>query len=451
MLRNALIYLKQWIKEKARNPLVIRGARQVGKTWLVREFAKNQQLDLIEINFEFEPIKKDCFIENDPVKILRHLEVMLGKRIYPEKSLLFLDEIQAFPEGLAKLRWFKEMMPSLAVIAAGSLLEFVLDDHEFSMPVGRISYLHLEPLSFDEFLAVRNPQMREFLYAYHWEVIPAMIHQQCLEYLQEYTLIGGLPAAVLTWIEEKSWVAVNEVHHNILMTYRDDFARYKGRFDMTLFDTVFSYIPKAVGEKIIYRQISQNYQAASIKKVIQLMAKSRVIHIIHATAGNGVPLAAEKNDKFNKIILLDIGLMSASLGVSFDHLKNPMDISFINKGAIAEQLVGQLLRTIEPFYIEPSLYYWHRMQPASNAEIDYLIQPQGQIVPIEVKAGTKGAMQSLHLYMGLKKLSTAIRLSTEMPAKMNIHTKTALGDVAKYELICLPIYMIGELHRLLAA
>lgn len=451
MFRNSLFFLKQWVIDNSRKPLVIRGARQVGKTWLVRDFVKTCDLDLIEINFELDPSKKDYFAENNPEKVLLQLEVMLGRRIIPEKSLLFLDEIQVFPEMLAKLRWFQEMMPALAVIVAGSLLEFVLDEHEFSMPVGRISYLHLEPLSFDEFLMTRNSQMYKFLTTYNWEIIPAAIHQQCLGYLREYTIVGGLPAAISTWLEQKSLVAINQIHHDILTTYRDDFARYKGRFDIALFDAVFSFVPKSVGRKMVYRHVSQDYQATSIKKVINLIAKARVIHQVKATAGNGLPLAAEVSDKFNKVISLDVGLMSTSLGLNLGHFKALDDIVFVNKGAIAEQLVGQLLRTIEPFYIEPSLYYWHRMQPSSNAEVDYLVQHQAQVIPIEVKAGTKGSMQSLHLFMGLRKLPRAIRLSTEMPSTLLINTKTALGNIAEYELLCLPIYMIGQLHRLLSS
>jgi len=297
----------------------------------------------------------------------------------------------------------------------------------------------------------RNPMMRDFLNVYQWEPIPVAIHEQCLGYLREYTLVGGLPAAVFTWLEEKSLVAVSKVQHDILMTYRNDFARYKGRLDMSLFDTVFSAIPKSVGKKIVYHQISQDHQAVTIKKILHLLDKARVIHMVRAVAGNGIPLAAEANDKFNKVICLDVGLMTASLGVSLTDLKSIDEMSFINKGAIAEQLVGQLLRTIEPFYIEPDLYYWQRMQPASNAEVDYLTQYKITILPIEVKAGTKGAMQSLHLFMGLKKLPKAIRFSTELPSKMSINTKTSLGDLAQYELYCLPIYMVGQLKRLMGA
>jgi predicted AAA+ superfamily ATPase len=414
----------------------------------VRELARSNKLNLIEINFELEPTKKTLFTDNDPKKVLIALEVSLGKQIQLNNTLLFLDEIQAFPLILAKLRWFKELMPELAVIVAGSLLEFVLDKHDFSMPVGRISYLHLEPLSFDEFLYAKNSKMLDFLNEYNWEEIPPAIHQQALAYLQEYTLVGGLPAAMSVWLEQNSLIAVQQIHHDILSTYRDDFARYKGRYDIQLFDDVFNYVPKNIGHKVIYSHISLNASAASTKQIFQLITKARVIHTIRASSGNGIPLAAESNDKYIKTISLDVGLMNRILGINLHDFKSVSDIEVIHKGAIAEQLVGQLLRTIEPYYTEPALYYWQRSEAGSNAEVDYLIQQGSKIIPIEVKAGTRGTMQSLHLFMKLKQLPTAIRFNANTPSRMKIEAKTSSGEV-QYQLLSLPLYMVGQLRRLL--
>lgn len=450
MFRYALNDLKQWLRSESRKPLVIRGARQVGKTWLVRELARTTELDFIEINFELEPSKKALFEENDPKKVLIALEISLGKKITPGKTLLFLDEIQVIPPLLAKLRWFKELMPDLALIVAGSLLEFVLDQHDFSMPVGRISYFHLEPLSFDEFLSAKNQQMLQFLQNYHWEEIPPIIHTQALGYLQEYIVVGGLPAAVECWLKQESLIAVQQMHHDILNTYRDDFARYKGKYEIQLFEDIFQYVPKNVGAKIVYKHINENAQAANLKKIFTLITKARVIHKIQASAGNGVPLAAELNDRYNKAICLDVGLMNNILGINLNDFKSPSDIDFINKGAVAEQVVGQLLRTIEPYYIEPALYYWQRNKPGSNAELDYLIQHHSKVIPVEVKAGTKGSMQSLALFMQLKKLTVAIRLSSNTPSKMLVNTKLSSGENSQYQLLSLPIYMIGQLKRLLS-
>ena len=384
-----------------------------------------------------------------PKKVLIALEINIGKQININNTLLFLDEIQAFLLMLAKLRWFKELMPELAVVVAGSLLEFALDEHNFSMPVGRISYFHLEPLSFDEFLYAKNQQMLNFLNKYNWEEIPPTVHQQALKYLQEYIVVGGLPAAIKCWLEEGSLVAVHQIHNDILTIYRDDFVRYKGKYDPQFFNDMFNYVLKNIGNKIVFSHINRNSQIASIKQIFSLITKARVIHKIQASAGNGVPLAAETNNKYNKAISLDVGLMNSILGINLHDFKTVNDIDFINKGSIAEQVVGQLLRTITPYYMEPALFYWQRNQPSSNAEIDYLIQYNSTIIPIEVKAGTKGTMQSLHLFMKLKKLFMAVRFNTNMPSKTIVKAKISNGDMVEYQLLSLPIYMIGQLNRLL--
>lgn len=449
MYRLALDHLKEWLASTSRNPLVIRGARQVGKTWLVREIARERGLTLIEVNFELEPSKKILFKENDPKKTLTALEVHVGQQIEIKNTLLFLDEIQAYPEMLAKLRWFKELMPELAVIATGSLLEFVLEKHDFSMPVGRISYYHLEPLSFEEYLYEKNQPLWRYIMEYHWEKVPETVHEKALNYLQEYIIVGGLPAAMQVWLECESFVAVQQVHHDILTTYRDDFGRYNKRYDVQIFEDVFNHIPKNVGQKIVYSHINNQSQSTTLKKIFTLISKARVIHPIKSTSGNGIPLKAEVNDKNIKAISLDVGLMNSLLGINLQDFKSIKDLELINKGAIAEQVVGQLLRTIHPYYIEPALYYWLRNKPGSNAEVDYLIQHHRAIIPIEVKAGTKGSMQSLHLFMKLKNLSTAVLLNTNMPGKMNVETKTSTNDIVKYQLLTVPIYMIGQLQRLL--
>lgn len=448
MFRFALNDLKQWINNPSRNPLVMRGARQVGKTWLVRELARSCNKTLIEINFELNPEKKGLFKENEPQKVCHALEMNLQKSISIQNTLLFLDEIQTFPLMLAKLRWFKECMPELAVVVAGSLLEFILDAHDFSMPVGRISYFHLEPLSFDEFLYAKNRPMLDAFNTYHvGDDMPSTIHAQALAYLKEYCMVGGLPAVVSCWLEQASWAAIRPMHYDILTTYRDDFMRYKGRYDLLLFDDVFYAIPKNIGNKVVYRHMHTTANTNALKQIFSLMAKARIIHRIQASAANGIPLAAEINPKCHKAICLDVGLMNGMLGIPLQ--QTTADRDWIHKGAVAEQVVGQLLRTIEPYYIEPKLYYWQRHKTGSNAEVDYLIQHDATIVPIEVKAGKKGRMQSLHQWMQLKKRSTAVRLDTNRPSQLTVDTKTSDGKHVHYQLLTLPIYMIGQLKRLL--
>lgn len=450
MERRALSYLQKWLISSDRKPLVLRGARQVGKTWLVRHFAEINNKMLIEINFEKRPQLADLFHSNDPKKILFNLSSEFQQAYTAENSILFLDEIQAAPILFARLRWFAEDLPVLPVIAAGSLLEFLLSEHTFSMPVGRISYMHLEPLSFEEFLLANNKKMLcDYLNAYDFETdIPASIHEQFISYFKLYLLVGGLPAAVANWIKENSLTEVNRIQHELLSTYSDDFAKYRGRIAIErLYETIIA-MPEMLGQKFVMRRVNPDVQTQAVKHALTLLEKARVCHRVSSTAGNGVPLAAEINPKYFKEIFLDVGLCSAALRLNFQDI-NVNEMIFINQGGIAEQVVGQLLRTIDPFYIEPALYYWLREGKSANAEIDYLIQHGNTVIPVEVKSGSTGGLKSLHLFMELKKSSLAVRINSDSPSKTNVNVKNHVGVAVQYQLLSIPFYLIGQVGRLL--
>lgn len=451
MKRALLTHLETWITSPDRKPLVIRGARQVGKTWLVRQLATDCNKQLIELNFEKQPSLADAFNSNDIQQILFNLSVIHNQTIEPEKTLLFLDEIQATPQLLSKLRWFAEDLPALPVIAAGSLLEFVLDDHAFSMPVGRINYLHLEPLSFEEFLLAHDKNMLfEYLKSFNFtQETPGVIHEQLMTWFKEYMLIGGMPAAVLSWVTERSLNKVNQIQHDLLATYRDDFAKYKGRIAIERFEEVLTHIPRLLGQKVVYRRINPNIQINTLKQVLDLLSKARICHTVWSCAANGVPLATELNEKFFKTIFLDVGLCSAALGLNLKQIYSLTDLILINNGGLAEQVTGQLLRTIHPAYIEPALYYWLREERTTNAEIDYVIQHHNQVIPLEVKAGSTGSLKSLHVFMGLKKLSLAVRVNADLPMLTPVSVKNHAGELVEYRLLSIPFYLIGQLSRLL--
>ncbi len=451
MDRTTLNDLKHWLASAERKPLVIRGARQVGKTWLIRHLAKVSGRQLIELNLERQPSFLSLFDSNDPRQILISLGAALNQKIEPERCLLFLDEIQATPQLLSKLRWFAEDLPQLPVVAAGSLLEFIISEHSFSMPVGRISYMHLEPLSFEEFLlASDKPFLCEYLKNYHFNItVPIAIHEQLTRLFKEYILVGGLPAAVANWVAESSLNKVNQIQHDLLATYRDDFAKYKGRIAMERLDEVMMAIPKMLGRKFMFSQVNSAVPADIIKQVLSLLGKARICHRVWGTAANGVPLAAEIKEKYFKVIFFDTGLCSAALGLNLNEINAANELILINNGAIAEQIVGQMLRTINPFYIEPALYCWHREEKTANAEIDYIIQHGSQIVPVEVKAGSTGRLRSLHLFMALKKLPAAIRINSDLPSKIAVEINDQSGNAAKYSLLSVPFYLTGEIHRLL--
>jgi len=450
MERTRIAFLKQWLESNDRKPLVIRGARQVGKTWLVRHLADTKKKKLIEINLEKKPKFADFFASNDPHEILLNLGAALNESIAPEKSILFLDEIQGAPHILAKLRWFAEELPELPVIATGSLLEFVLSEHSFSMPVGRISYMYLEPLSFQEFLTANHKQaLAEYVSNYLLGTeIPSLLHEQLLTLFKEYLIVGGMPAAVSNWISNRSLTEIDRIHYDLIATYRDDFAKYSGRIATERLDEVMMAVPKHLGEKFVYSKVNRAIQTGAIKQSLDLLCKARVCHRVSGCFANGVPLGAEVVDKFLKVIFLDVGLCSTSLGLSFSQLTTFNELILVNRGAIAEQVVGQILRTITPPYVEPNLYYWHR-EEHGTAEIDYIVQHGSQVIPLEVKAGTTGSLKSLHFFMSLKNYHIAVRVNSDFPSITNVHVKESEGKSAEYKLLSLPFYLLGQLHRLI--
>lgn len=451
MYRKALSYLENWLTLSTRKPLVIRGARQVGKTWLVRQFAKTMNLALIEINFEKRPDRADLFKSNDPQQILFELSGALNQAIDPKKSILFLDEIQAAPSILSKLRWFAEECAELLVIATGSLLEFLLHDHTFSMPVGRITYMHLEPLSFEEFLLACDKKiLYDYLQKFDFtNAIPQSTHDDLLSLFREYILVGGLPAAVSSWINSKSLQNVSVVHQDLLATYYDDFSKYRGRIAIDrLYETV-NIVPTLLGEKFVFSRVNKDAQASSVKQSFELLCRARVCHRVSACYANGVPLAAEVKEKYFKAIFLDVGLCSASLKLNFSNIASPSDVMLVNQGGMAEQVVGQLLRTVEPFYMEPALFYWLRDEMGYNAEIDYLIQHGNKVIPVEVKAGSTGSLKSLHVFMELKNYQIAARVNADLPSRNPVSVKSRTGKEVHYSLLSIPFYLMGQMMRLL--
>lgn len=452
MYRAALTHLQDWLESPSRKPLILRGARQVGKTWLARELAKISNKQLIELNFERSPHLKKLFESNDPLHILNNISAQKNVEIVPADSLLFLDEIQAAPEVFAALRWFAEDMPELAIIAAGSLLEFMLNHHTFSMPVGRISYLYIEPLSFEEFLLAQGlkPSL-QFIERYTWQQdIPLVIHQQLMMEFKKYILIGGLPAAVSAWCKTQNIIHVQKIQNDLLTTYRDDFNKYPGKLDLRHLDEVLMQAPRLLGHKFKYTHVNAEAKSTTIKSALSLLTQARICHPIYHCDANGLPLGAEMDIKTFKVILLDVGLVSIALGLNLQQIDAIHDINLINKGAVSEQVVGQLLRTIIPNYVNPSLYYWQRDKKGASAEIDYVIPHETDILPIEVKSGATGSLKSLHLFMQLKQLKQALRINSDLPSVAEVHTHLSADTPIQYRLCSIPFYLLGQIHRLCA-
>jgi hypothetical protein len=430
--------MAEWLAGSHRKPLVLRGARQVGKTTLVREFARAAGLTLCEVNLERHREWSGVFASMDPVAICERLGAHLGRDVRAEGSLLFLDEIQAIPEALASLRYFLEEMPRLPVVAAGSLLEFTLARHSFSMPVGRIEYLHLGPMDFVEFLEAANPYLAERM---TMESVCAeggfALHGEAMKWVRTYLLTGGMPEAVARWIETRSLAAVAAVQEEILGTYVDDFAKYAGGRDLAALQGVFRRLPAQAGRKVKYVNFSREMKSREVKSALDLFAKARLITPVRHSGANGIPLGAEENREVWKPLFLDVGLMNHANGIGEAEIASLADAELVNEGALAEQFAGQQLLFRGGGRTEPVLHYWLREGGKGNAEVDYVLQCGRDVVPVEVKAGKTGSLRALRRMMEEKKLPRAVRFDAGPWSVQRIPRADGLGD---WELTTLPLY-----------
>ena len=340
MHRSALDYLVEWKIRVRRKPLVIRGARQVGKSYLVSAFAEKNFSDYIEINFEKDHEIISLF-SGTPEQIIKLLELRFNKTIDIENTLLFLDEIQAAPEVFAKLRYFYEDLPDLHIIAAGSLLEFILEEHTFSMPVGRIEYLHLGPMTFEEFLTANGKTMlAECIQNYSLsEELPDSVHSDLVTLFKTYLIIGGMPEAVQVYVETGSFYESEIVKESILGTYEDDFNKYASRVNHLLILNLFKKLPMIVGKKFKYVTIDRNERAQNIAKALHMLELAKITYRVKHSACNGVPLGSQVNEKKFKLIFLDVGLMAGACGLNMIDIEHVDDLMMINSGSLCEQFV----------------------------------------------------------------------------------------------------------------
>lgn len=453
MYRCEIDYLLEWKGRISRKPLVIRGARQVGKSFLVRMFSKQAFTNLLEVNLERHPEIRSVFNTKSPKAIVANLEARFDIPVHPGKTLLFLDEIQAAPEVLVVLRYFYEEMPDLHVICAGSLLEFVLEEHRFSMPVGRIEYLHMGPMSFEEYLlAMKRDRLRQWLCEYTiGSTVPEALHHELLRLLRQYMLVGGMPASVSAFATTESYRECEFVQQAIVATYRDDFSKYALKVKHARVEKVFSGISRLVGRKFMYSQIDREERARDLSEALHLLCLARVAHRVRHTAANGIPLAAEADDRHFKVFLLDVGLLGRSLGLGVADLEAPENLLLVNQGGLCEQFVAQHLAFQGTSYEPPELHYWERRKASSNAEVDFVIAVGPDIVPVEVKAGTTGTLKSMHLFIREKKREFGLRFNTDMPSFGRVHTSLAMGPQVEFDLLSLPLYLVGQTQRLCRA
>ncbi len=450
MYRFALDYLKDWASRTARKPLVLRGARQVGKSYLVRMLAREVFDSIAEINFEQLPDAADLFKSKQTGRIVPLLETRLEQSIVPGKTLLFLDEIQAAPEVFASLRYFHEEMPQLHMIAAGSLLEFMLKDHAFSMPVGRIEYMHLGPMTFSEFLlALGRDKLLDYLRNYSLsETLPDSLHAELMHHLRDYSVVGGMPEAIDAFARTNSYMESERVLNSILSTYRDDFNKYGTKVDRSRIEKIFSNAPHLIGQKFKYTQVYREERSRDLKNALLLLEGARVVYRALHSDANGVPLGAETNDRHFKTIFLDVGLVCRMCGLTLRDIRSAEDVMLVNSGAISEQLVAQHLLYSGNYDESPQLFCWLRQRGSSSAEVDYLFSMGANIVPVEVKAGKSGSLRSLQVFLHEKKRSFALRFNTGLPSVLDTVTSIAGKKDQPFRLLSLPLYLVDETRRL---
>ena len=393
MHRDRLKDLEIWRNDSYRKPLIVKGCRQVGKSWLIREFGKQFET-FIEINFEKNKLIHQYFSTDINVNtIIEKLSIHEHKKIEHGKTLIFFDEIQSCEGALRSLRYFKEDMPEMYIIAAGSLLEFALN--KIGVPVGRVQFMHVYPLSFAEYLTNLGLQdIRDFLLKNESD---SVIHQQVLDHLKNYMWLGGMPAVIDAWINDRDPVICQKIQDEIIESYEIDFHKYATQREIPNVTKVFEKIPTLLGKKFKYVHVDSDTRAEFLKNALLLLESAGIANRCFHTSSQRPPLGAEQDDKKFKVFYFDIGIAGRLLGLDIKQwLMKPIPLS--NQGGMAEQLVAQEMMAYSDHHKTCKLFYWHREAKSSNAEVDFVVMKNGEIVPVEVKSSHKGSMKSLELF-----------------------------------------------------
>lgn len=449
-------YLTEWAQRKEHKPLLLRGARQIGKSTAVKHLSE-QFSTYVEINFEKQPAYKALFEKDLDVKrIVPLLSAMAKTQIMAGETLLFLDEIQDCPQAIMALRYFREDMPELHVIAAGSLLEFALDELP-TFGVGRIHSMYMYPMSFDEFLMANGAQLLLELrnQADAGNPLDESLYAQLVDLLRTYMLVGGMPESVAKWVETHDYLQCQEIQDDILIGYEDDFPKYRKKVDPVLLRQTMRSAAVQATKKFVFAQVPGNYTSAEVKKALDMLTKAGIVIPVTHSSANGLPLGDESEPGIRKFLLLDTALMLRLLNMTMGdvtelttHILTATVAELVNKGTLAEMLAG--LEYLH--YLSPNLryeqYYWVRQSKNSLAEIDYVLPLQSQVVPMEVKAGVQGGMKSLWEFMREKQLTQAIRCSLENFGSFDYIDQKA-DNVTRHVTLC-PLYAISQMQRLMA-
>ena len=442
-------YLSEWAARPEHKPILLRGARQVGKSTAVQHLGESFKY-YVEINLEKQAYYTDLFkTDLDVKRIVPQLAAMCGIPIVPNETLLFIDEIQESREAIMALRYFKEDMPDLHVVAAGSLLEFVLDDIP-TFGVGRIHSMYMFPMTFDEFLLANGEQllMEARNHAHADAPLPTPLHDKLVGLVRTFMLVGGMPESVAKWVQTHDFLQCQEVQDDIITGYEADFPKYKKKVDPQLMIATMRSAATQATKKFVYSRVLGEYKTAEVKKSLDLLIKAGILIPVTHTSGNGLPLGDEADEGIRKMLLLDTGLMLRLLNMTTGdtsaitaQILTATAADLVNKGPVAEMLAGlELLHHLSP-NLHHDLYYWVRQAKNSTAEIDYLFSRNTQVLPFEVKAGVQGGMKSLWDFMREKKLHQAIRCSLENFGKFDYIDADAQGEVRHVDII--PLYALS--------
>jgi len=449
-------YLAEWASRESHKPLLLRGARQVGKSTAVRHLAESFE-SYVEINFE----KQSSYIplfqakDIDVKQIVSQISAMVGKRIEPGRTLLFLDEVQACPEAIMSLRYFKEDFPELHVVAAGSLLEFALEELP-TFGVGRIHSIFVFPMTFDEFLIANGEQLllEARNRASNAQPLPQPLYEKLVGLLRTFLLVGGMPEAVAKWVETHDYLTCQEVQDDIVIAYEDDFPKYRRKIDPTLLRQTMRSVAAQATKKFVYSAVGGSHTSTEVKKALDLLSKAGIVIPVTHTAANGLPLGSEADKSYQKMLMLDTGLMLRLLNMTTGDVSEltqqilTSDVNnLVNKGPMAEMLAGLELLHYRTPNIRHEMFYWQRQAKNSQAEVDYISSYRQTVLPIEVKAEIQGGMKSLWIFMREKKLTNAVRCSLENFGAFDYEDKEANGTLRHVQ-IC-PLYAISQMDTLI--
>jgi predicted AAA+ superfamily ATPase len=432
--------LKSWFDQPERKPLVLRGARQTGKTAAVRHLAKDADL-YIELNlerFDDQRLVEACERPSDLVQALR-LRANVAR--FPARTLIFLDEIQVSPKAVSFLRFFREDHPELAVVAAGSLLEGRLKEGDFAFPVGRVTFRYLRPFSFFEFLGAvdRGALAARLEEATRGRGISSALHEESLSLLRDYLWVGGMPEAVNCWAEDRSASGVRQIQADLRQAFAEDLQKYTGA--RASLDTTFAHLPHHYGQRFSYEKFSPGGSSAATKRALALLDNAMIVRLCWPTSDVSPPLQSRAKAA-PKLLPLDIGLMLAEVGVPFPVVRSA-PLEGVLDGRAAEVFVGLQILTRRMRTNVP-LHFWVS-EGAGNAELDWLaVGPEG-LLPVEVKAGKQGTLRSLHQFLRRSGMTTGTRLYSGPMAEEDCAVVLD-GDPLRYRLRSWPLYLAEMLE-----